>query len=62
MYKRLKELRLERRKYKDALLICEIMSGSFAAVDWVELSNRWPKLANRAYKPRFYPELFENKA
>ena len=62
MYKRLKELRLERRKYKDALLICEIMSGSFAAVDWVELSNRLPNLAERVYKPRFYPELFENNA
>ena len=60
MYKRLKELRLERRKYKDALLICEIMSGSFDAVDWAELDNRLPNLAERVYKPRFYPELFEN--
>ena len=62
MYKRLKELRLERRKYKDALLICEIMAGAFAAVDWAELDARLPNLANRAYKPRFYPELFENNA
>lgn len=62
MYKRLKELRLERRKYKDALLICEIMAGTFAAVDWAELSNRLPNLAERVYKPRFYPELFENNA
>lgn len=60
MYKRLKELRLERRKYKDALLICEIMAGTFAAVDWAELAGRLPNLANRVYKPRFYPELFEN--
>ena len=60
MYKRLKELRLERRKYKDALLICEIMAGSFAAVDWAELDGRIPNLAERVYKPRFYPELFEN--
>lgn len=60
MYKRLKELRLERRKYKDALLICEIMTGSFAAVDWAELDSRLPNLAERVYKPRFYPELFEN--
>ena len=48
------------RKYKDALLICEIMSGTFDAVDWAELDSRLPNLANRAYKPRFYPELFEN--
>lgn len=62
MYKRLKELRLERRKYKDALLVCEIMAGSFAAVDWAELDGRIPNLAERVYKPRFYPELFENNA
>lgn len=62
MYKRLKELRLERRKYKDALLICDIMSTLFGSVDWMELDSRLPNLANRMYKPRFYPELFENNA
>lgn len=62
MYKRLKELRQERRKYKDALLVCELMSQSFAAVDWVALDDRLPNLANRVYKPRFFSELFENNA
>ena len=62
MYKRLKELRLERRKYKDALLVCEIMASSFGSTDWVELDGRLPNLAERVYKPRFYPELFENNA
>lgn len=60
MYKRLKELRIERRKYKDALLVCEIMSTSFGATDWIALDERLPGLAERQYKPRFYSELFEN--
>lgn len=60
MYKRLKELRLERRKYKDALLVCDIMASSFGATDWAELDGRLPNLAERVYKPRFYPELFES--
>lgn len=62
MYKLLKELRQERRKYKDALLVCEIMVGSFSSVDWEELSNRLPNLVERVYKPRHFPELFENNA
>ena len=50
------------RQSQDALLICEIMAGTFAAVDWAELDVRLPNLAERVYKPRFYPELFENNA
>lgn len=58
MYKLLHDLRLERRKYKDAQLIANVMTA-FRDSNWEVARNRVEDLTDRQYHVRNMKELFE---
>lgn len=59
MYKLLHDLRIERRGYKDELLIYDVIKGGFSNADWRAVKSRVDDLKNRKYNPRYYKEMFE---
>ena len=60
LYKKLKEVRLERRKIKDSLTVISILEDSFSS-SFFEYppSKRVEGIKNRKYKPRALKELFD---
>lgn len=58
MYKLLHDLRVERRGYKDELLIYDIIKTGFSGADWHAVKFRVDDLKNRKYNPRYYKEMF----
>lgn len=60
IYKMLHEARLKRRKYKDQLMIIEIiMDGNIGDISNGITAKRIKGLNNRKYRPRVLEELFE---
>lgn len=61
IYRKLKDLRIERRKIKDSLLIISILSQP-ADPSNLNMYERISNLLNRSYEPRVLKELFGGKA
>ena len=59
IYKLLHDLRLERRKYKDAQIIADVMKSGFAGSNWELARTRVDDLKDRQYHVREMEELFE---
>lgn len=62
MYKKMKDLRTERRKIKDSLLIINFLKDFVTSeeINW-NPSERIEGLLTRGYEPRELKELFENR-
>lgn len=58
IYKLLHDLRVERRGYKDELLIYDVIKTGFSGTDWHVARTRVDDLKNRKYNPRYYKEMF----
>lgn len=60
LYKQFHEVRKNRRRAKDSLLILEILNDAFGDIER-KTSGRLKGILKRKYSPRIFPELFIDK-